>query len=882
MYSKGNYTLDETRPINSYIWNLFDNDATYWKSEKSYINKDICANITTIPTTSSISIIDGSNNYDISETNISLIGEEIDITFPQLWTLKYYGFKPAPGDLSKNMPSKWYVVADKGAGWKLIDEKDISNVEQNYFQEDKYYYFNLNPSNNFARDNYTKFGFIFNQIFNDGEDPNNPGTYLDISCNIGGIQLFGTLDDIPDFSANIIQTELQNNGVNYDDISHVNQKKTKHLSLQPFGGRVGINNMIPTVVLDISANDAIRLPVGDSTWVGKQSGSEGDFQGCIRYNTQDNQFEGCDGQNWGGLGGVISLDQQTKIVATDASGLTFINDGLENMIIDESGNVGIGNMIPRIILDISSNQAIRLPAGTTLERPFVPPHFLDEQLKEHYKGSIRFNTDTALFEGYYGLGEQWKGFNEVITKTIDICCNDVSFNGNLTGDNAIIHDISLVNVYSKTGKIKIHSDICGNDASFNNITINDINCNGTFFSTAADISNIYVNGGIVDLSNASMVIVPQLLQTDNSNKVATTSYVRSAISGLIDGADPALDTLKEIAVFLKDDQDISGLLQQLDAKQDKLTSTNKLNAALIGGGTVTNTEFGFLSGVTTAIQTQLGGKQNELNAGARLDAAFIGGGTVTNAMFDYLANVNSDIQTQLTGLTITGAATTIATVDLTISKALISNASGKVAVSTVTETELGRLSGVTSAIQTQLNAKQATLTAGSNITITTDGTTHTIAATGGGGSGGSGGSGIFTVSGNNAYYNTGNIGIGTTTPTHSLDVVGEIHATGNIVSFTSSDRKLKNNLRPIEEPLEKLKKINGYTFEWVKNKDIHSFEGKDIGVIAQEIEEVLPEVTITREDGYKAVRYEKMVPFLISCIKAQQTQIDELRELLKK
>ena len=268
MYSKGNYTLDETRPINSSIWNLFDNDATYWKSEKSYINKDICANITPpFPsTTSSISIFDNSNNnYDISETSISLIGEEIDITFPQLWTLKYYGFKPAPGDLSKNMPSKWYVVADKGAGWKLIDEKDISNNENDYFQEDKYYYFNLDPSNNFARDNYTKFGFIFNQIFNDGEDTS--GIYLDISCNIGGIQLFGELNDIPDFSANIIQTELQNNGVNYDDISNVNQKKTKHLSLQPFGGRIGINNMIPKVILRMMPLDyqlAIVIGLGNN------------------------------------------------------------------------------------------------------------------------------------------------------------------------------------------------------------------------------------------------------------------------------------------------------------------------------------------------------------------------------------------------------------------------------------------------------------------------------------------------------------------------------------------------------------------------------------------------------------------------------------------
>jgi hypothetical protein len=142
--------------------------------------------------------------------------------------------------------------------------------------------------------------------------------------------------------------------------------------------------------------------------------------------------------------------------------------------------------------------------------------------------------------------------------------------------------------------------------------------------------------------------------------------------------------------------------------------------------------------------------------------------------------------------------------------------------------------------------------------------------------------GAFSLSGNNAYFIRGNVGIGISNPTHTLDVAGEIHATGNIVSFTTSDKKLKDNIVPIEEPLEKLKKINGYTFEWVKDKDIHSFEGKDIGVIAQEIEEVLPEVTTTRDNGYKAVRYEKMVPFLIACIKEQQKQIDELKELIKK
>lgn len=79
--------------------------------------------------------------------------------------------------------------------------------------------------------------------------------------------------------------------------------------------------------------------------------------------------------------------------------------------------------------------------------------------------------------------------------------------------------------------------------------------------------------------------------------------------------------------------------------------------------------------------------------------------------------------------TITGAATTITGADLTASKALISNSSGKVAVSAVTETELGYVSGVTSAIQTQVDAKQDTLTAGDGITI--DGGTDTISISSG-------------------------------------------------------------------------------------------------------------------------------------------------------
>jgi hypothetical protein len=95
---------------------------------------------------------------------------------------------------------------------------------------------------------------------------------------------------------------------------------------------------------------------------------------------------------------------------------------------------------------------------------------------------------------------------------------------------------------------------------------------------------------------------------------------------------------------------------------------------------------------------------------------------VTTTEFDYLDGVTSSIQTQLNAkqATITGGATTIASSNLTASRALVSNGSGKVAVSAVTSTEIGYLDGVSSNIQTQLNNKQASGTYNTIIGIDTD------------------------------------------------------------------------------------------------------------------------------------------------------------------
>tara|TARA_R100001509_G_scaffold779_1_gene784 strand:+ start:12893 stop:18703 length:5811 start_codon:yes stop_codon:yes gene_type:complete len=112
---------------------------------------------------------------------------------------------------------------------------------------------------------------------------------------------------------------------------------------------------------------------------------------------------------------------------------------------------------------------------------------------------------------------------------------------------------------------------------------------------------------------------------------------------------------------------------------------------------------------------------------------------------------------------------------------------------------------------------------------------------------------------------------------------GRIDAGNDIVAFSSSDKRLKENIKPLDNALDKVSKISGVEFDWKpltkeEKKTIHGNEGHDVGVIAQEIEEVLPEVVQTRDTGYKAVKYEKIVPLLIEAIKELKEEIEELKK----
>jgi hypothetical protein len=108
-----------------------------------------------------------------------------------------------------------------------------------------------------------------------------------------------------------------------------------------------------------------------------------------------------------------------------------------------------------------------------------------------------------------------------------------------------------------------------------------------------------------------------------------------------------------------------------------------------------------------------------------------------------------------------------------------------------------------------------------------------------------------------------------------LDEDGNWRVSRDIVAFSSSDATLKNNLKPIEHATDKVTKLTGYEFDWDTEKQ-QTYQGHDVGVVAQEVEQVLPEVVNTREDGTKAVRYDKLVPLLIESIKQLNERVKQL------
>ncbi len=241
------------------------------------------------------------------------------------------------------------------------------------------------------------------------------------------------------------------------------------------------------------------------------------------------------------------------------------------------------------------------------------------------------------------------------------------------------------------------------------------------------------------------------------------------------------------------------------------------------------------------------------------------GGSITAAKILEGTNVISS-STQITSLLPAGVVSGSSQIDLT---ATTNYASGILTrlnvvgvISGSSQISLGSAAG-NIALATQTTGDYvASLVQGTGVTITNnsgENATPTIA--------------IGQAVGTSANVQFNSIGVGTT----ASGTAGEIRATGDITAFYSSDIRLKENILPIPNALEKVNQISGNTYDWKEGYDeVHSHKGNDVGVIAQEIEAILPQIVTNRDTGFKAVQYEKIIPLLIEAIKELSAKVDRL------
>ena len=121
----------------------------------------------------------------------------------------------------------------------------------------------------------------------------------------------------------------------------------------------------------------------------------------------------------------------------------------------------------------------------------------------------------------------------------------------------------------------------------------------------------------------------------------------------------------------------------------------------------------------------------------------------------------------------------------------------------------------------------------------------------------------------------GNVGIGVARPVYKLQVNGPVHGIGFV---NMSDERYKKNINIIDSALDKVTSIEGVTFKWdADSYPYNAPEGVQLGLIAQQVENSVPDVVITDENGDKSICYDRLIPLLVEAVKEQQQTIEDLK-----
>ncbi len=107
---------------------------------------------------------------------------------------------------------------------------------------------------------------------------------------------------------------------------------------------------------------------------------------------------------------------------------------------------------------------------------------------------------------------------------------------------------------------------------------------------------------------------------------------------------------------------------------------------------------------------------------------------------------------------------------------------------------------------------------------------------------------------------------------------GTLTVAGDLVAYGSpSDKRLKENIKPIESALDKVSKLQGVTFNWKESGSILELK-EDVGFIAQDVQKVMPELVRENKDGMLSMRHQGIAPILLEAIKELKAEIEELKK----
>ena len=114
---------------------------------------------------------------------------------------------------------------------------------------------------------------------------------------------------------------------------------------------------------------------------------------------------------------------------------------------------------------------------------------------------------------------------------------------------------------------------------------------------------------------------------------------------------------------------------------------------------------------------------------------------------------------------------------------------------------------------------------------------------------------------------------------HHVSASGDVVADGDVIAYNSSDIRLKDNIEVIKGSLDKIDGIRGVEFDWNEKSPGWAQErGHDVGVIAQEVQKVLPEIVTERTNGYLGVDYKRIIPLLIESVKELKQEVEILKK----